>query len=182
MFRTRYVCMGFLLASALLPVNLMSSKNHCFWIGGSNAVFASTGKATRFPVSKPISQSEIAKYKTVSVTVDENGISVPYEGVPLRTLVSELIPNSDIDSVKGRKELARKKLVAEVTGEDGYPALIAAHEIAIDTDGERFILATRRDGKPLESGPQLVCNLDGVHTGWVTDVVQIRIVAVPKPE
>lgn len=191
MFRTRYVCLILLLAAALLPVNLMGHATNLkkenqsakildtqkLLAGFAHAAFAADNGDVR--ASKAISFSELEKYKSIIVTADDG---VPYEGVPLRVLVSELIPDADFDTAKGRKALAQKKLVAELSGDDGYPGLVTALEIAVNKGGDQFILATKCDGKQIAGGPQLICKLDDAKTRWVPEVVQLRIIEVPNPE
>jgi hypothetical protein len=173
--------MTFLLAAAILPINLMahSSSPHAIWNGHGHSAFAS--ESAKLPLCKTVSFADLRAYKTVPVFVEEDGTTVKYEGVPLRTLFCELNVDSHLDTLKGWKSLAGKKIVTELTGDDGYPGLVTAEEIAGDKEGDRFILATRRDGEEIEGGPQLICKLDPDKTRWVKEVVQLRIVAVPKP-
>lgn len=194
MFRTRYVCLILLLAAALLPVNLMGHSTNLnldsqaaqkfdtqkLLAGFTHAAFAAENGDVR--ASKAISFSELEKYKSITVTADDGGADVKYEGVPLRALIPELMPDADFDSMKGRKALSQKKLVAELTGDDGYPGLVTTLDIATNKDGDRFILATKRDGKQIDGGPQLICRLDTARTRWVREVVQLRIVEVPDAE
>lgn len=194
MFRTRYVCLVLLLAAALMPINLMGHSTNSgtrnqtvrnfdtqkLLNGFTHAAFAAENADVH--ATKRISFAELEKYQSILVTADDGVSKTNYEGVPLRVLISELAPDADLDTAIGWKTLAQRKLVAEVTGDDGYPGLVTALEIAKNKDGDRYILATKCDGKQIESGPQLICKMDSAKTRWVRDVVQLRIVEVPLAE
>ena len=132
------------------------------------------------PVTRAISRDAMLKsYKPLTVTVDEDGKKVKYTGVPLRVVFQEMLPEYKLQSMPQWKELARKNLVVEVVGSDGYPGLVTALELAMNADGDRFILATDRNGKPNEKGVQLICKMDQAHVRWVREIVSLRVVAVP---
>lgn len=77
------------------------------------------------PVSKSISRDALLKaYKSMTIAVDEDGKKVKYMGVPLRAVFADVVPEYKIDSMPDWKNLARKTLVVEVTGADGYPGLV----------------------------------------------------------
>ena len=136
--------------------------------------------ASEVPVSRAISRDAMLKsYKPITVTVEEDGKKVKYTGVPLRVVFADMLPEYKIQSMPQWKELARKNLVVEVVGSDGYPGLVTALELAMNADGDRFILATDRNGKPNEKGVQLICKMDQAHVRWVREIVSLRVVAVP---
>jgi hypothetical protein len=135
---------------------------------------------TQLPVSKTISLKALEKYTSISVTVEEEGKEVKYTGVPLRTLLSEMIPELKLDTMPGWKALSRQELVMEVKGDDGYPGLVPAIDVAINKSGDRFVLATHKDGKPIEAGVHLICKMDEARTRWVRQAVSVRVVALPK--
>lgn len=130
-------------------------------------------------VVKPISVKELEPFKSISISVDEDGKAVKYDGVPLRDLFKVMMPKVKIETMPDWKALARLDLVMEVKGADGYPGLVTAVELAMNANGDRFILATRREGKPIESGVQLVCREDEYHVRWVKEAVQLRLESLP---
>jgi hypothetical protein len=89
-----------------------------------------------------------------------------------------MVPDLTLGSMPEIKSAAERELVLEVKGADGYPALIPVADIAINSQGDRFLLATHADGKLLESGPQLICKTDQAKTRWVHEVVSLRIVGL----
>ncbi|HEY9775548.1 MAG TPA: hypothetical protein V6C81_17410 [Planktothrix sp.] len=139
-----------------------------------------SAQATTYPVSKVISREALTKYKHVDVSVKENDKDVTYSGVPLRELLAEMVPETKLDVMPGWKELARKELVFEAKGTDGYPGLVTALEVAMNKDGTSYVLATERESKPLEFNVQLICSHDQAHTRWVKDVVSLRVVSVSE--
>lgn len=141
---------------------------------------AAEAVATKLPACKPISQKSLEKYKSISISVDDKGQAVKFDGVPLRVLLAEMMPEMAMETMKECNSLARRALVMEAIGDDGYPGMVTTLEVAMNKSGDRYIIATHRDGKPIESGPQLVCRLDEAHTRWVRSVVRLRIAEVPE--
>jgi WD40 repeat protein len=129
------------------------------------------------PISKSISREALGKFTRISVNVSEQGKNVNYSGAPLRDLLKEQI--AAIDSMSDWKKLAKQKIILEVLGKDGFPALISAVEVATNQSGDRFILATESDGKPTE-GVRLICPNDEHHVRWVRDCVTLRLVSVDQ--
>lgn len=165
-----FILSTFVLSSAIL-------------VGGGDSSFLQAARASaeqtlKLPIAKKISISELSKYKILSVVVEEDGAQVKYEGVPLRTLLAELLPELNLDAMKDWKKIAAEELVMELKGKDGYPGIATALEVAMNKSGDRFILATHRDGRPIDSGVKLVCKLDEAHARWVHEVVQLRIFGV----
>jgi hypothetical protein len=163
----------FISVAALLAVAISSAT----FAPITPAVFAAPVADAKF--SKKISLADLASYDKKTVVVKEGGKEVKYEGVPLRTFLKEFLPESKLDDMPDRKEIARRELVMEVTADDKYPGLVTALEVAMNDSGDKFILATARDGKALE-GVQMICKLDEMHARWVHNVVRLRLVEVPK--
>jgi hypothetical protein len=141
---------------------------------------ADQATATQLPVSKAISPDGLKKYEQVSITVETEGKKVKFSGVPLRVILAEMMPELNLSEMPGWKSLSKQELVMEVLGSDGYPGLVTGTELAINKSGDRFLLATERDGKPNESGIQLICRMDEARTRWVREVVSLRVVTVAK--
>ncbi len=75
-------------------------------------------------------------------------------------------------------------VVLVVRGTDGYQASVSAAAVAMDEKGTRFLLATERDGKPLDAdqGPvKLIIPEDSQHARWVRNLDQIDLVWMPRP-
>lgn len=130
------------------------------------------------PAEKKISLDSIRKYRTISVDAEEHGKKAKYTGVPLRELLSEEIPA--INTMADWRELAHSEIVVEVLGDDGFPALIAATELATNESGDRFVLATKRDDQPMTESIELVCPNDQYHVRWVRNVASFRILPVAE--
>jgi len=128
-------------------------------------------------ISKPISKDSLSKIASISVTVQEQGKTVKYSGVPLRALLKEEV--SAIDEMPEWKKLAKQKIMLEVLGKDGFPALMSAVEVATNQSGNRFVLATEEDGKPMES-IKLICPNDEHHTRWVRDCEELKLFCVDQ--
>lgn len=131
---------------------------------------------------KEISAEVLQKYQSISVTIDDNSTKITYSGVPLRAVLGEMMPGIDLDSMPEWKKLARKALIMEVLGNDGFPGLIATTEIAMNKSGDRFILATHKDGKVVETGVHLVCKADEGHVRWVRSVASVRLISVANKQ
>jgi DMSO/TMAO reductase YedYZ molybdopterin-dependent catalytic subunit len=66
-----------------------------------------------------------------------------------------------------------------VKAADGYQTAVSAAAAAMDSKGERYLLALSRDGKPLDSrvGPvRLIVPGDPKHVRWVRAVTSLRLV------
>jgi hypothetical protein len=165
------------------PCTKQSSGLQSSWLQSAQAASdqaTSDQAATQLPAIKAISQKALEKYQPMSVTIEEAGKEVKYSGVPLRVMFAEMVPEIKLDTMPEWKALSRKELIMEVKGDDGYPGLVPAIDLAINKAGDRFILATHRDGKPIESGVQLICKRDEAHTRWVRQVVSLRVLAVAQ--
>jgi hypothetical protein len=136
------------------------------------------------PVTKEISMKALEKYGSMDISVQDahaNGDEkkeTKYAGVSLRTILTDIVPDLKLDSMPEWKSTARRKLVVIVKGSDGYPGLVTVAEIAINREGDRFLLATHRDGKLMESGPQLICKMDQARVRWIREVVSLRVIGL----
>ena len=136
------------------------------------------------PVTKEISMKALEKYGSMDISVQDahaNGDEkkeTKYAGVSLRTILTDIVPDLKLDSMPEWKSTARRKLVVIVKGSDGYPGLVTVAEIAINREGDRFLLATHRDGKLMESGPQLICKMDQARVRWIREAVSLRVIGL----
>jgi hypothetical protein len=160
-----------------LPLAMSSTPYLCV---RAQAQADQTAITTQLPVIKAISSDALKKYEQVSITVEADGKKVSYSGVPLRAILADMVPELNLNDMPGWKSLSKQELVMEVLGSDGYPGLVTGTEIAINKPGDRFLLATKRDGQPNESGIQLICRMDEARTRWVREVVSLRVVTVAK--
>lgn len=111
----------------------------------------------------------------VTVRVTEKGQETSYGGIPLRVLL--LGESREKTSMGKLRELA--DAVVLVRADDGYQAAISAAEIAMDTKGERYVLALEKDGKPL--GPvRLLVPADPERVRWVRMVSSVELIRLPK--
>jgi hypothetical protein len=147
------------------------------------AIKGATDKKSFQAVSKDISMSALEKYSSIDISVQaptagDDKKEMRFSGVPLRTIVSDMVPDLKLESMPEIKTAAKRELVVEIKGADGYPALIPVEDIAINSKGDRFVLATHQDGKLIEPGPQLICKMDEAKTRWVHEVVSLRVVGI----
>ncbi|MDR3613787.1 MAG: hypothetical protein P4L53_09470 [Candidatus Obscuribacterales bacterium] len=134
--------------------------------------------AGRVVSSKTIGIADLRKYPHTTIETEEKETKVKYTGVPLRLLLAEMLPDCKLDSMPEWKALTKRELVMELRGNDGFPALVTATEIAINKSGDRFLLAIEKDGKPLDVAPQLICPFDEARTRCVRGVVSLKIVSL----
>jgi hypothetical protein len=178
------------LAMILPVITILSLAADSGSIGGGNvicqlcrlpAALAESEQKTFQPVVKEISMKNLEKYAAIEVSVENSHASGDgkksdiYLGVPLRTILSDMVPELKLEAMPEWKSAARRELVLEVKGSDGYPGLVTVAELAINKDGDRFLLATHRDGKLLENGPQLICKMDQARVRWIREVVSLRV-------
>lgn len=116
---------------------------------------------------------------TSEVKVTEAGAAVTYKGIPLRTLLD--------DRLKGANAMADLRGLADcvllVRASDGYQVALSAAEVAMDEKGERFLIAFRRDGAPLEAsqGPaKLIVPGDPKHVRWIRKIERIDLIRMPR--
>jgi hypothetical protein len=141
---------------------------------------ASTETVTKLPVTKKISATILDKYKQASMTMDWDGTKTTYTGVPLRTILAEMLPEVKMNEMPEIKALSRRELVLEVKGDDGFPGLVTVTEIAMNKSGDRFLLATHENGKPIEKGVHLICKMDELHVRSVRQIVSIKVFSVAE--
>lgn len=111
----------------------------------------------------------------VELRVTEAGKSVTYTGVPLAIVLK--------DHLEGKPEMAALRALSDqlilVTAADGYRVAISAAAAGMDPKGERYLLALKRDGQPLEKqqGPvRLIVSGDPMHVRWVRMVSSLSLV------
>lgn len=123
--------------------------------------------------------ASIQKASQVELKVTEGGEAVTYKGVPLRSLLADRLkgPNAMADL----RNLADSVLV--VRASDDYQAAISAAEVAMDESGQKYLLATERNGKPLDPKQgvvKLIVPGDPQHVRWVRMVSGVDLVRMPK--
>ncbi len=121
----------------------------------------------------------LAKLPRIEVRVVEKGTPVVYGGVPLRALLE---PKLD-----GPSEMATLRSMADavvlIRAEDGYQVAVSAVEVAMDREGTKFLLATRRDGQPLPPGvgpAKLVVPGDPKPVRWIRQVTALELIRLPR--
>jgi hypothetical protein len=127
----------------------------------------------------PFDRAALKEMDQVEVRVSEEGRMIVYAGVPLAAILAKKAKDSG--TMAGLRTLSDAVLL--VRGADGYQAAVSAAAVAMDTKGERFLLAIRRDGMPLgeSQGPvRLIVSGDPKHARWVKDVAAIRLVRLDK--
>lgn len=117
-----------------------------------------------------IESETLAKTPQSEVKVESGGRSVTYAGVPLNAILGGRA--NFITGMPGLRDLSDAVLL--VRGADGYQAAVSAASVAMDLNGERYLLAKSRDGQSMS--PQLIIPADPKHARWVRDVVAIRLV------
>jgi hypothetical protein len=111
----------------------------------------------------------------VELRVVERGKPIVYSGIPLASVLK--------DHLKGDNTMASLRALSDavilVKATDGYQAAVSAAAAAMDPKGERYLLALRRDGKPLDErqGPVvLVIPGDPQHVRWVRMIQSLQLV------
>ncbi len=112
----------------------------------------------------------LASMPKVELKVESDGKTVTYSGVALASILNAR--DKATPGMAGLRELSDAVIL--VRGADGYQAAVSAAAVAMDTKGERYLLATSRDGQ-VRTG-QLIIPADPKHARWVRDVVAIRLV------
>lgn len=121
----------------------------------------------------------VRKMDKVDLRAVEDGREVTYTGVPLAAIL-DLRANA-AGGMAGLKALSDAVLL--VRADDGYQVAFSAAEVAMDPKGERFLLATARDGKPLDDdrGPlRMIVPADPKHVRWIKNVASVRLVRLDK--
>ena len=164
-------------------ITVAATKNETKATEGTG-IKAATDQIIFQTVHKDVSMSALGKYGSIDISVQDpttdgnDKKEIKYTGVPLKTILSEMVPDIKLESMPEIKTAAKRELVVEVKGADGYPALIPVADIILNRLGDRFLLATHKDGKLIESGPQLICKMDQAKTRWVREVVSLRVVGL----
>jgi hypothetical protein len=110
------------------------------------------------------------------VEVTEGGRKVIYAGVPLRVVLGDRVKEGQ-GAMRALRDLSDAVLL--VRAEDGYRVAVSAAAVAMDAQGERYLLATERDGKPLDErqGPvRLIVPGDAQHVRWVRMVKGVDLI------
>jgi hypothetical protein len=146
--------------------------------GNFQSSVAVDATASKVITDRAIVLADLRKYPQTTIEVEDKGIKVKYSGVPLRVLLAEMLPDCKIDSMPEWKALTKRELVLELKGNDGFPSLVTATEVAINKSGDRFLIAVEKDGMPLDVAPQLICKMDEAKTRCVRDIVSLKIVSL----
>ena len=179
MIRAQFVRMTMLGISTMFSLQAIHSARPAE--AAPETVSASTSAmTTQMPVSKAVSIKSLEKQETITISVTEEGKESKYTGVPVRVLLAEMLPEFKLDVMPEWKRLTRQELVMEVVGDDGYAGLVTATDLAINKAGDRFLLATQKDGVAVKSGVQLICKMDEARVRWIRGVVSLRLLSVAK--
>ena len=118
----------------------------------------------------PTKPEVLATLPQVVLKVEGEGKAVTYSGVALASVLASRA--KPVEGMPGLRDLADAVLL--VRGVDGYQAAVSAAAVAMDPKGERYFLASARNGEPRPA--QLIIPGDAKHVRWVKDVVAIRLV------
>lgn len=113
------------------------------------------------------------------VEVDEAGVKTSYSGVPLHVVLRR--------KLEGQPEMQALRSIANavvvVGASDDYQIALSAAAVAMDSKGERFLIAFDRDGEPLDDtqGPaKLIVTGDPRRVRWVRMMSSVALVRLPK--
>jgi hypothetical protein len=129
-----------------------------------------TGKQTL------LARADIEALPHVKVTTGASGVSVTFDGVPLKAVLER--------AGVGFGETLRGKRLAScllVEAADGYRVVIALPEIDAAFTDKQIVLAFLKDGKPLDDkeGPYRIVMPDEKRMArWVKQVTALKIVNV----
>ncbi len=138
-----------------------------------------SGSETVQVVSLKLDPKAIREAEKVEIQVMEGDAKVVYRGVPLRFLLTEQL--KDHEGMAGLRALSDAVIVVRAT--DDYLATISAAAVAMDAKGAAFLLATERDGQPLDpkQGPfKLIVPGDPEKVRWVRMIDRVELVRMPK--
>lgn len=124
-----------------------------------------------------VTASEIAALPRQTVSVDDHGKAVTFEGVPLRLLLEKAGVTFG-DTLRG----ARLSTCLLVEAADGYRVVIALPELDPAFTDRVILLVDRADGHPLDSkqGPfRIVIPGEKRMARWVRQVTALKVVQVP---
>ena len=88
----------------------------------------------------------LARMEKTDLRVMEDGRMVTYTGIPLAAILDRRAQAAG--GMAGTKALSDAVIL--VRAADNYQVAYSAAAVAMDPKGERYFLATARDGKPLE--------------------------------
>ena len=129
------------------------------------------------PVTVELLPSKLEAFASMpkaEIKVESDGKTVTYSGVPLSSILDAR--DKPTPGMAGLRNLSDAVIL--VRGADGYQAAVSAAAVAMDPKGERYLLATSRDG---QSRPgRLIIPADPKHARWVRDVVAIRLVRLDQ--
>ena len=117
----------------------------------------------------PVEAALLADLPQAELKVTVDGRTTTYAGVPLAAVLGKRA--APIEGMPGIRDLADAVIL--VRGEDGYQAAVSAAAVAMDPNGERYLLATRLDGQARK--PQLIIPADPKRARWVRDIKAIRL-------
>ena len=106
----------------------------------------------------------------VELKINQEGRSVTYSGIPLGAILDRRA--KPIAGMPGLRDLSDAVLL--VRGADSYQAAVSAASVAMDPEGQRYLIASQRDGQSIPT--QLIIPGDPKRARWVKDVVAIRLV------
>lgn len=112
----------------------------------------------------------LATMPKAELKVIQEGRTVTYSGTPLVAILDRRA--KPIAGMPGLRDLADAVLL--VRGADNYQAAVSAASVAMDPNGERYLLASQRDGQAIPA--QLIIPGDPKRSRWVKNVVAIRLV------
>lgn len=121
---------------------------------------------------------ELLQMSRETVSIQEDGSNVDYEGVLLREILKRA-------GAPTEKELRGKALASYVLAKarDGYQVVFTLAEVAPEFANERILVADKRDGKPLfgyHSPFRVVCPNDRAGARSVRMLDALEIVRLQK--
>jgi len=123
-----------------------------------------------------VSADDLAKLPRVQATVRSHNVEGTYEGPQLRDVLASVdVPHGD--ALRGPS----LRLIVAIDAADGYRAVFSLAELDPAFRDRQVILATRRNGQPLDAseGPfRLVVTDEARPARWVRQVTGIKIVDV----
>ena len=123
-----------------------------------------------------LSADDLAKLPQVQATVRSHNVEGSYEGPQLRDVLASVdVPHGD--ALRGPS----LRLIVAIDAADGYRAVFSLAEFDPAFRDRQVILATRRNGQPLDAseGPfRLVVTDEARPARWVRQVTGIKIVDV----
>lgn len=130
----------------------------------------------------PFDVQALRKLPQVEATIKTASGSTTYKGVPLRALIAaRLDPNGGMPALR---KLSDASLI--VRAGDDYQVAFSAAEVALDENGEKYLVALEQDGKPLDSkhapAQIVIPGESGKRVRWIRNVESVHLVRIPKIE